>query len=253
MIKYAILEDERFAYEEIRRMMDVLRPDYILQAWMDSVENAVSVLEKEEPDLILADVSLSDGLCFDVFEHIPVRVPVIFTTAYDEYALHAFKVNSVDYLLKPIEEKDLERALMKFESNRLPVSLSEGYKKLEETYLENAKKNRFLVSVGDTFHYIETSDIAFFYSEEKYVYLHTFSGKRYIVGYSLEHLDKMLDRHDFFRVSRGCIAHIKSVRKASKYFGSRLSITFQPECPQKVIVSRNRVADFLKWMDDLQK
>ncbi len=251
MIDYVILEDERFAYEEIKRMMNVLRPDYNLKEWADSVERAVSVLTDGTPDLLIADIRLSDGLCFDVFERKQTHVPVIFTTAYDEFALQAFRVNSVDYLLKPIKENDLERALAKFEANCLTRPTSEQYKGLEASYLKNVKKNRFLVSVGDTYMYVETSDIAFFYVEDRYVFLHTFSGKRYIADYSLEQLDAMLDRRDFFRLSRNCIAHIKAVRKVSKYFGSRLTVSFSPECPHKVLVSRTRVADCLKWLDGL--
>ena len=252
MIDYIILEDERFAYEEIKRMITILRPDYHLKAWADGVERAVSVLTDDTPDLLIADIRLSDGLCFDVFERKQTHVPVIFTTAYDEFALQAFRVNSVDYLLKPIKENDLERALAKFEANCLTRPTSEQYKGLEASYLKNVKKNRFLVSVGDTYMYVETSDIAFFYVEDRYVFLHTFSGKRYIVDYSLEQLDAMLDRRDFFRLSRGCIAHIKAVRKVSKYFGSRLTVSFSPECPHKVLVSRTRVADCLNWLDGLQ-
>ena len=255
MIDYIILEDERFAYEEIKRMITILRPDYHLKAWADGVERAVSVLTDDTPDLLIADIRLSDGLCFDVFERKQTHVPVIFTTfttAYDEFALQAFRVNSVDYLLKPIKENDLERALAKFEANCLTWSSSEQYKGLEASYLKNVKKNRFLVSVGDTYMYVETSDIAFFYVEDRYVFLHTFSGKRYIVDYSLEQLEAMLNHRDFFRLSRGCIAHIKAVRKVSKYFGSRLTVSFSPECPHKVLVSRTRVADCLNWLDGLQ-
>ena len=246
-----ILEDERLAYEEIRRMMEALRPSYHLEEWAESVESAVDLLKNDTPDLLIADIRLADGLCFDVFDRIPANVPVIFTTAYDEYALRAFKVNSVDYLLKPVEEKDLEKALAKFEANCLVRPTTEQYRKLETSYLKCVKKNRFLVSVGDTFLHVETPDIAFFYSEDKYVYLHTFTNKRYIVNYSLEQLEAMLDRHDFFRLSRGCIAHIQAVKKVSKHFGSRLRVRFSPECPHEIIVSRAHVGDCLRWLDGL--
>ena len=217
MVNYMIIEDEPFAYEEMKRMMTILRPGYHLQAWADSVEEALRTLRKAVPDLLLVDIRLSDGLCFDVFERMPVNTPVIFTTAYDEYALRAFRVNG----------------------------------SLMTAYLGSVKKNRFLVSVGDTFRYVDASDIAFFYSEDKYNYLHTFGGKRYIINYSLEQLEAMLERNDFFRVSRSCIAHIKSVRKVSKFFGGRLLVSFSPECPLEVIVSRSRADGFLKWMDGL--
>ena len=251
MVNYMIIEDEPFAYEEMKRMMTILRPGYHLQAWADSVKDALCTLRKTIPNLLVVDIRLSDGLCFDVFERMPVSTPVIFTTAYDEYALRAFRVNSSDYLLKPIEEKDLERALAKFEANNLPNPSSGEYRSLASTYLGSVKKKRFLISVGDTFRHVDARDIAFFYSEEKYNYLHTFGGKRYIINYSLEQLETMLERNDFFRVSRSCIAHIKSVRKVSKFFGGRLLVSFSPECPFEVIVSRSRADSFLKWMDGL--
>lgn len=258
--KYFILEDEPFAYEEIRRMMGILRPGYVLQGWAVSVEEALMKLKTVVPDLLIADIRLSDGLCFDVFEHINLQVPVIFTTAYDEYALQAFRVNSIDYLLKPVEEEELEHALQKLETCYLPVLSSEtdrpqadtpaeDYHQLAASYLKHVKKNRFLVSVGDTFSTIESSDIAFFYSEDKYVFLHLFTGRRYIINYSLDQLEPMLDERDFHRVSRSCIAHIRAVKKASRYFGSRLLMDFTVACPQEVIVSRSRVAEVLKWMD----
>ena len=256
------MEDEPYAYEEILRMMGILRPNYVLQGWAVSVQEALAKLKSVVPDLMIVDIRLSDGLCFDVFEHIDLKIPVIFTTAYDEYALQAFRVNSIDYLLKPVEEDDLERALQKLETCSLPSRSSEvsgmqanlqtgGYRQLAASYLKHIKKNRFLVSVGDSFSTIETADIAFFYSEEKYVFLHLFAGKRYIINYSLDQLEPMLDERDFHRVSRSCIAHIKAVRRASRYFGSRLLLDFKIDCPQKVIVSRSRVAEVLEWMDGL--
>ena len=252
MMKYLLVEDERFAYEEIKRMMQALRADYQMIGWAESVEQAVGFLKQGNIDLMIVDIRLSDGISFEIFEQCPIEIPVIFTTAYDEYALKAFKVNSIDYLLKPIDEKELDAALCKFERrNYLNCTMPE-YKKLEETYLSNNKKNRFLIQIGDSFQYVETADIAFFYSEEKYIYLHLFSNRRYIINYSLEQLECMLDRNMFFRVSRNCVANIKSIQKSSKYFGSRLKLYFLPECPHEVLVSRNRVSDFLNWIDDVK-
>ena len=249
MAKYIILEDERLAYEEIRRMMQRLLPDYMLTGWATGGEQAVLQLAAGGIDLMIVDIRLSDGLSFEIFERTAADIPVIFTTAYDEYALRAFKVNSIDYLLKPIEESDLEAALCKFERNSALRSAAPEYRQLELGYLAANKKNRFLVQVGDTFRYVETPDVAFFYSEDKLTYLHLFSGKRYIISYSLDQLEGMLDRDVFFRVSRSCISNIRSIRKSSRYFGSRLKLYFEPECPHEVLVSRSRVADFLKWVD----
>jgi len=249
MIKYLLVEDERFAYEEIKRMMDKLRPGYQLIAWTETVVRTVEFLKNNSVDLILLDIRLADGNSFDIFEQISVSTPIIFTTAYDEHAIKAFKVNSVDYLLKPIEEEDLLGALNKFEQHRTTNPVITEYKKLEEALIGNCKKNRFLIQKGDTYHYIETTETAFFYSEDKVVFLHTFSDKRYIVDYTLDQIERMLDGRSFFRVSRNCIANIRSINKISRFFNSRLKLTFQPECPHEVLVSRVRVSDFLKWVD----
>lgn len=251
MTKYLVVEDERFAYEELKRMMQVLRPDYQLVGWAESIEQTILLLRQNKIDLMIVDIRLSDGVSFEIFEQCPVNIPIIFTTAYDEYALQAFKVNSIDYLLKPIEENELEAALIKFERNHSLHSTTPQYWKLEADYLTHNKKNRFLIQVGDTFQYVETHEAAFFYSEDKYNYLHLFSGKRYIINYSLDMLEGMLDKEIFFRVSRNCIANVKAIQKSSRYFGSRLKLYFRPECPHEVLVSRNRVGDFLKWMDGI--
>lgn len=251
MVKYLLVEDERFAYEEIKRMMQRLRPDYRLMGWAESVEQAVLLLKQGSLDLLLVDIRLSDGLSFEIFEQVSIDLPIIFTTAYDEYAIKAFKVNGVDYLLKPIEESDLETALCKFERHSSLRAVAPEFKRLEHEYLTKNKKNRFLVQIGDTFQYVETADIAFFYSEEKYTYLHLFSNKRYIINYSLDQLEQMTDKSIFFRASRNCIANIKAIKKSSKYFGSRLKLQLYPECPHEVLVSRSRVGDFLKWIDGI--
>lgn len=251
MIKYLLIEDERFAYEEIKRMMQRLRPDYQLAGWAESVEQAVLLLKQGAIDLIIVDIRLSDGISFEIFEQVQVDAPIIFTTAYDEYAIKAFKVNSIDYLLKPIEEKDLDAALCRFERNNALRAVAPEFRQLQAEYLTKNKKNRFLVQIGDVFQYVETEDIAFFYSEDKYTYLHLFSNKRYIINYPLNQLEYMLDRNAFFRVSRNCISNIKAIKKSSKYFGSRLKLHLSPECPHEVLVSRNRVSDFLQWVDGI--
>lgn len=251
MTKYLLIEDEHFASEEIRRMMQKIRPDYLPAGWAQSIGQALPLLKQGNADLIIVDIRLSDGLCFEIFEQCPSDTPLIFTTAYDEYALKAFKLNSVDYLLKPVDEKELDAALRKFEHNRCLTSQAPEYRRLERTYLANNRKNRFLIQIGDAYRYVETADIAFFYSEEKYVYLHLFAGQRYIVDYSLGQLEEMLDGATFFRASRNCIANIRSIRKISKHFMGRLKVQFLPECPHEVLVSRNRAEGFLKWVDGI--
>ena len=151
MTHYIIIEDERFAYEELKRMMLKLRPDYVLAGWAQGIEQAIPLVEQDVAALIIADIRLTDGLCFELFKQVPTDTPVIFTTAYDEYALKAFKVNSVDYLLKPIDERELAEAIDRFERNRLTRPTSANYNRLVDTYMLGQRKNRFLIRIGDEF------------------------------------------------------------------------------------------------------
>ncbi|MGJ1412690.1 LytR/AlgR family response regulator transcription factor [Sphingobacterium thalpophilum] len=249
-MKYLIVEDERFAYEEVKRMITKLRPDYELEKQTKTVIDTIAFLKTSAVDLILMDIRLADGNCFEVFNHLEVTTPVIFTTAYDEHAIKAFKLNSIDYLLKPFNEAELEAALIKFEKIFQHVSYTASPKNYEQL-LSVRTKNRFLISKGENYHYIETKDIAHFYSEDGVVFLHTSSDKRYIINYTLEQLEQLLDNRLFFRVSRNCIGNVKAIKNVAKYFNSRLKLSFSPVCPHEVLVSRVRVPDFLKWMDGI--
>ena len=244
------IEDEQLTAKKLVGLLNELMPDAVVMGVLQSVSESIEWFNNNlMPDLVFMDIHLADNLSFSIFDSVKITCPIIFTTAYDEHAIQAFKVNSVDYLLKPVEEDDLLAALRKFEQFRVVQSPVTNYRKLEEALMSNCKKNRFLIQKGDAYHYVETSDIAFFYSEEKVVFLHTFSDKRYIVDYTLEQIEQLLDERTFFRVSRNCIANINSIRKISKYFNSRLKLSFQPECPHEVLISRVRVPDFLKWVD----
>lgn len=249
-MKYLIVEDERLAYEELKRMITKLRPNYLLEKQTKTVIDTISFLKENTVDLILMDIRLADGICFEIFNHVEVTTPVIFTTAYDEHAIKAFKVNSIDYLLKPCNENDLEAALAKFENifHNHPYKINSAN---FEQILQFKTKNRFLISKGENYHYIETNDIAHFYSEDRVVFLHTFANRRYIINYTLDQLEQQLDSRLFFRVSRNCIGNVKAIENVVKYFNSRLKLSFLPECPHEVLVSRVRVPDFLKWMDGI--
>ncbi|VTR48391.1 LytR/AlgR family response regulator transcription factor [Sphingobacterium thalpophilum] len=249
-MKYLIVEDERFAYEEVKRMITKLRPEYELEKQTKTVIDTIAFLKTSAVDLILMDIRLADGNCFEIFNHLEVTTPVIFTTAYDEHAIKAFKLNSIDYLLKPFNEAELEAALIKFEKIFQHVSYTASPKNYEQL-LSVRTKNRFLISKGENYHYIETKDIAHFYSEDGVVFLHTSSDKRYIINYTLEQLEQLLDNRLFFRVSRNCIGNVRAIKNVAKYFNSRLKLSFSPVCPHEVLVSRVRVPDFLKWMDGI--
>lgn len=249
-MNYLIVEDERFAYEELKRMMSKLRPGYLLEKQTKTVIDTIGFLKVSAVDLILMDIRLADGNCFEIFNHVKVSTPVIFTTAYDEHAIKAFKLNSIDYLLKPFDEKELEAALIKFENIFHSHSYITSPKNFEQI-LSLKTKNRFLISKGENYHYIETTDIAHFYSEDGVVFLHNFHDKRYIINYTLDQLEQQLDNRLFFRVSRNCIGNVKAIENVNKYFNSRLKLSFSPVCPHEVLVSRVRVPDFLKWMDGI--
>jgi len=249
-MKYLIVEDERFAYEELKRMMAKLRSGYLLEKQTKTVIDTIGFLKTSSVDLILMDIRLADGNCFEIFNHVKVNTPVIFTTAYDEHAIKAFKLNSIDYLLKPFDEKELEAALIKFENIFHNHHYITDPKRFEQI-LPVKTKNRFLISKGDNYHYIETTDIAHFYSEDGVVFLHTLHDKRYIINYTLDQLEQQVDSRLFFRVSRNCIANVKAIESVNKYFNSRLKLSFVPACPHEVLVSRVRVPDFLRWMDGI--
>lgn len=249
-MKYLIVEDERFACEELKRMMTKLRPGYLLQKQTKTVIDTIGFLKESSVDLVLMDIRLADGNCFEIFNHVAMIIPIIFTTAYDEHAIKAFKLNSIDYLLKPFEEGELETALTKFE-HIFHSHPSQIYAKNFDQILSLKTKNRFLISKGESFHYVETTDIAHFYSEDGVVFLHTFNARRHIINYTLDQLEQQLDGRLFFRVSRNCIGNVKAIGNVAKYFNSRLKLSFLPECPHEVLVSRVRVPEFLKWMDGI--
>ncbi len=245
-----IVEDERFAYEELKRMINKCRPGYSIVKWTTTVTDTILYLKECDVDLIMMDIRLADGSCFEIFNHVEVKTPIIFTTAYDEHAIRAFKLNSVDYLLKPFDDVELEKALDKFENIFHSRSEIKDPRWIE-SLLPPREKNRFLISSGDSYSYIETKDVAHFYSEDGLTFLHTFNDRRHYINYTLDQLEGMLDRQHFFRVSRNCIGNVKAIKDVCKYFNSRLKLTFSPVCPHEVLVSRVRVPDFLRWMDGM--
>lgn len=248
MIRYLIIEDELLAYEELKRMMDRLRPDFQMAGWAQSVAQSVTLLKSQSFDLILADITLADGSCFEIFEHTDISIPVIFTTAYDEYAIKAFKVNGIDYLLKPIEQSELEGAILRFERESIKIGSRQQMAQLQTMYT-TVPKTRFIVRCGDSLLPVYTDDIAFFYSEDKYTYLQLFSGKSHIIDYTLDNLESTLDNSRFFRTSRNCIVNISSVTRCSKLFGGRLKLYCKPELPVEASVSRSRVKNFIDWIE----
>lgn len=255
-MKVLIIEDEPFAQQELIRILNGLNQDIQVEKCVDSVEESVAYLstDQRELDLIFMDIQLSDGLSFEIFNQVEVKPPVIFTTAYDEYAIKAFKVNSIDYLLKPVEEEDLAQALAKFKkwkgqsADQQTFFTADQLQQVLGLY-KPAYKSRLVVKLGDKIKHVESSEIAYFYSEDKVTFIITTSDERYMVNYSLEQLEGMMSPSEFYRLNRKYIAHIKSIESIDKYFNSRLKITLKPPVEDDVLISRTKVSDFLNWLE----
>jgi DNA-binding LytR/AlgR family response regulator len=250
-----IIEDEPFAQQELIRILKNIDPVIRVLNCIDSVEESVQWLRNnKQPDLIFMDIQLSDGLSFEIFNHTDVVTPVIFTTAYDQYAIKAFKVNSIDYLLKPIEEEDLAKAIEKFKKLKKSGDSERSYLtkgQLEEVLglYKPSYKTRLVVKLGDKINHIETNDIAYFYSEDKVSFIKTKEGKKYIINYTLEQIESFIDPLVFYRINRQYIAHIKAIKTIDKYFNSRLLIGLDPKVDDEVLISRTKVTDFLNWLE----
>ncbi len=254
MYKVLIIEDEKPAAEWLQQLILKLGYDIKILAIIDSVRNAVDWLNQNSaPDLAFMDIQLADGLSFEIFEQTKVLCPVIFTTAYEEYAVKAFKVNSVDYLLKPIALGELEAAFEKF-GNRVkkekvvqPVTLdllNEVRKMLKKQY-----KTRFVIKVGEHLKSIPVEDIQFFYSLDKATFLCTSEFKTYIVDYSLDRILDMIDEQRFFRINRKYILSNQSIADIVFYSNSRLKIKLKKPNEESIIVSRDKVQAFKEWLD----
>ncbi|RMG87234.1 MAG: DNA-binding response regulator [Bacteroidetes bacterium] len=250
-MKILIVEDEAPASKRLAALIKKERPQYEVVGIVDSVESGVSWLESHpQPDLIFMDIQLADGLSFDIFNKTTLTAPVIFTTAYDQYTLKAFKVNSVDYLLKPIDPDELEKALNKFETffkNQTPPPAN--IDKVLELLADKDYKTRFLVKTGANLSYLPVIEIAYFYSDQGTVIALNKKGRRFIVDYTLDQLETHLRPQDFFRINRKFIIHISSIKKIAPWFNSRLKLDLSPATETEVIVSRERVQSFKAWLD----
>ena len=249
-MKILIIEDEISAQIQLEKLISTNFPDSEIMAKLDSVSESVVWLGQNRPDLIFMDVELSDGECFDIFRQVNINIPVIITTAYNTYAVQAFKVNSIDYLLKPIDKEEFINAVEK--SIRINQQNRPDYKLIERLLIKSAAKEykkRFIVKQSDQIIILNIEDIAYFYSEDKVTFIVNKAGKRYISDLSLDNLEEQLDPRIFFRLSRGCIANINSVQSVSKHFNSRLKIKLNPPLIDDVLISRIRVPEFINWLE----
>ncbi|MFM9989331.1 LytR/AlgR family response regulator transcription factor [Flavobacterium sp.] len=247
-----IIEDEKPAARLLQRKLEKL--DIKVDNMLHSVEESIAWFSNNEhPDLIFLDIQLSDGLSFEIFEKVAIKSAIIFTTAYDEYALKAFKLNSIDYLLKPIDEDELEIAVTKFKANlpKIETNLQidfEQIKKMFQNPFDKNFKTRFTVKIGQQLKVILIEEIECFYSENKGTYIHTFDNRDYLIDLTLEVLEQELDSKNFFRVSRKFIIPLKSIKEILLYSNSRLKITLPTYKDDEVIVSREKVQEFKIWI-----
>lgn len=247
-----IIEDEKPSARRLQRMLKAL--DLEAETMLHSVEESLEWFQNNEhPDLIFLDIQLSDGLSFEIFESLDINSAVIFTTAYDEYALQAFKLNSIDYLLKPIDEDDLKNAVAKFKT-RTPQNQSvtldfNDIKKLLVNPIEREYKKRFSVKVGQHLKLINIEDIECIYSENKGTYAFTSEGRNYLLDLTLDQLEDELEPHVFFRVSRKFYVNINAIKDIISYTNSRLQIKLNHFNEQEIIVARERVKDFKDWLE----
>lgn len=246
-----VVENEHPAADKIVRLMKKLDKSIAVIDVIETVEDAINRLqENPQPDLILMDIQLDDGLCFEIFDTINVDTPVIFTTAYDEYTLRAFKVNSIDYLLKPVDEESLRAALAKFKKlNADKDPFRRDFRQLINEF-RNQYKSRFLIRIGDKFRSVPAGEISHFHITERSVFLNDYNGRDYGIDNSLDNLQEMLDPRKFFRINRECIVNIDSISLMYSYSSSRLQLTLKgQEQNELFVVSRDKVADFKKWID----
>ena len=247
-----IIEDEKPAARLLQRKL--LKLDVLANVMLHSVEEALTWFSTNtHPDLIFLDIQLSDGLSFEIFEKISIKSAVIFTTAFDEYALKAFKLNAIDYLLKPIDDDDLQAAITKYQSNQSPIQPMqldfESIKKMLQNPFEKIYKTRFTIKIGQHLKIITTDEIECFFSENKGTYIHTIDNRNYLIDSTLELLENELDPKNNFRVSRKFIVPLRFIKEIVLYSNSRLKVILPTYKDDEVIVSREKVQEFKLWLD----
>jgi two-component system response regulator LytT len=252
-MKVLIVEDEDLAVKKLTKTLNATDDSIEVMGVTDSIKTTVEWLQQNpQPDLILMDIELADGQSFEVFNLTEVKSPVIFTTSYDEFALKAFKVNSVDYLLKPIQQEELDAALTKFRKlkteTKKDLSLDSLVKELQQKLQPKEYRKRFLVKHGQKLVSVEIDEIAYFYSDGRLNFFKTADNRKFVVDYTMDELEDMLDPEQYFRISRSFYVSVSSIDKIDDYFGNRLMLQLKPSVDKEALVSREKVTDFKKWM-----
>lgn len=253
-----ILEDEAITAEELRHYVRDIDPAIEVVALLETIEDAVHFLNtKPSPDLIFSDIQLADGLSFDVFDQVPVRCPVIFCTAFDEYAMQAFAANGIDYVLKPFDRKAIASSLTKFKALQTyfqrdtptpqPV-LNEPLQRLIDQ-LRPTRRSSFLVNYKGKYYPIPVSEISFFYTENEIVWLYKSSGEKYALDHTLDELETMLDPTQFYRANRQFVLRYEAILEFEPYFNRKLAVRLNLPTPEPVIVSKAKAGDFMRWLE----
>ena len=249
-MKVVIIEDESLAAEKLHSLLMQVDSSIEVLDVLESVEESINWFSQNNmPDLIFMDIQLDDGISFEIFDAVKIEAPIIFTTAFDEYAIRAFKVNSVDYLLKPIEQESLEMAISKFkkifsENIKIEAKISQVFQQFSKNY-----KTRFFIKIGTRFQSIQVSKICCFFVEERNTFLRTQKGKTYDLDNSLEQLHKLIDPNQFFRINRNYTVNINYIDEIISYSTNRLKLKLTGENNDDLIVSRDKVSEFKRWMD----
>lgn len=248
-MKAIILEDETRAANHLERLLAKVAPDMMVVAKLESVRDGVKYLQiNPEPDLIFSDIQLADGLSFEIYNQVAVRCPIIFTTAYDHYAIEAFKTNGIDYLLKPIEEGRIRQAIEKA-NHFSPGLVLEKLLAMNNPTSEKAYKSRFMVKVGDKIKSVPVEEILVFFSQEKASFIRTSDAHTYCIDYALDQLEPMLDPEKYFRINRKYIVSIDACTNILAWTNSRLRLKIDGIDDPDIIVARERVMEFKMWLD----
>lgn len=252
-MKILIIEDEPLAAERLSSLIIQLKPNAQIITILDSVKRSVAWLQSNpRPDLVFMDIQLADGLSFEIFDQVEIKSPIIFTTAYNEYALKAFKVNSIDYILKPVDAAELKAAFEKHStlitsipsSEKMMESISYAMQMLTKKY-----KERFLVKVGEHLKTVETIDILFFYSLEKTTFAQTVDGRKHILDFTIDQLENLVNTNSFFRINRKYLVSFDSIQEMISYTNSRFKLALKSSDDNNIIVARERVQEFKEWLD----
>lgn len=248
-MKVAIFEDEMHNAERLIQLLQNCDAGIEVVAVIESVAEGIKWMDQHnQVDMMLMDIRLSDGNCFELFKQTPVKTPIIFTTAYDNFALQAFKVNSIDYLMKPIDLKELKNALKKYEEYKPAPNYNIDIARIAEEFLKRDSV-RFIGRLNNQLTYVKAKDIGWLHFGKGVTYATTHKNQKIPLDYSLDQIEKLLDRNVFFRINRQFIVHIDSITKIMTYYNSRMILQLHPPIDTDVIISRERVADFKNWLE----